>query len=234
MTPVALHPSRISEREIAAPVVTTWRSDPATTVREDMPVTHPTEGQVAPDIVRESPAETLPNWIVVAEAKKRIGSELLNQCMRWRGFANEIWAIIETPKKRTPQFANWVHRFWPHGIGVILSNGHEFYVELAAIHFPDAKTGLLTRAIHATPDCGPPAGSQSAQRITDARRVWKPELDYLRSVMGEGVHFAEIKYHTRTRRTAAAFRKAIDEGGLPARYDGYPKSKFRYVEAKSQ
>lgn len=231
MTPTA---SILSESAIAAPVVKEWRSEPNTTTLEEVVVVHPSEGQVSIDLIHECADESLPNWIAVAEAKRRMGRELFAQCERWKGLANERWAIIETPRQRTDAFDAWARRFCLAGIGLYLSDGRDFHVEHIAAHDREARTGLLTRAIRDTPDCGPSAGSAAAQRMTDARREWKDIIEFLHELDSTQANFAEIKRATRTRKTAAALRKAIDEGGLPLQYEGYPTSYFWYVQRKGE
>lgn len=218
----------LSEKDIAAPVVRTYFANMQT--REELLILHPNGGQYPVDIVARV-IGAFGDGVIVCEVKRRATLELFDQCMRWVGIANQVFAAILTPTRRDKAFRARVMRFASNGIGVILSDGHECDTAFVPEYNRDAKNGCIIRAFDATPECGPSAGSAAAQRMTDSRREWKDIIEWLKTET-LGASFREIKRATRTRKTAASLRKAIDIGGLPLEYEGYPESWFSYVEEK--
>lgn len=54
-----------------------------------------------PDLVIAHNPPSAPQWITIVEGKLRLNEDLICQCARWVGYANQVYGLVLSPKRRS-------------------------------------------------------------------------------------------------------------------------------------
>jgi hypothetical protein len=150
-----------AETDIARPVVERFRQDGWKVWPEVL-----VEGCYPDAIVHH---EELRQWGVI-EAKAQLDETLIEQCRRWRGVADRVWAVVPELGKVSDAFIVRRDLLSDIGIGLIVVKGDTVSVVCDALRQPNVQTSVLARAVgeHAGE---PQAGNAEGKRNTARSRV---------------------------------------------------------------
>ncbi len=205
------------------------------TVRTEVAVTLPDHGQVFADIVACKTDET-GEWFTVVECKRRLDRDLIEQCLRWDGFAQFVVASYETPKARQTSTIRREQMLDHRGVVRWSVSGEQIYKHSNVCVMRTADTRLLSAAFHShegTHDAE--AGSSTAHRMNSDRQT----LVDLASFCQQGATIKQVnqipKWHNLT---AHKLRGLIDANRdwnkLPLDYSGTGITSFHATNKETK
>jgi len=165
---------------------------------------------------------------VVIECKRRLSGDLVNQCVRWRRRAHQVYAAVSEPHQRTKPHEILREVLQRNGVGLFyVTDGGAAVRQLAAQFTEGADVRALGEAfVNQTVQApSPPAGSANSggvKRITRSRGRWQPVTDWVNENPGFPWKLIRKTLGGEWKRvTPAKAREAVDRGEwLGVRYDG--------------
>lgn len=220
----------IRETDIAS-VVVAYLKGCGMQVRQDVPVTHPTEGLVSVDILAVNG-----DSLTAIECKRRLNGELKAQCLRWVGMANSIIAAHESHKRVTDRYREIADELHTAGVSrLVIQNGRIYGNQPSGVDH-GADTRLLMEAFRSHDGShDAQAGSAAAKRMTPERCQWEPLRKYLDPFTPQAFRWSTIRQHVPEMRryTSARAVKAIDSGEcVGVNYTAHAPRQFYATEEK--